>query len=60
MRENIYKCYDQQALISKIYNSSYNLISKNKQLNKKMGKDTNSHFSKEDIQMVANRHMKRY
>ena len=48
-----------KGLISKIYRSSYNSMSKNKQHNpKKQAEDLNRCFSEEDIQMV-NRHVKR-
>ena len=49
-----------KALISKIYKQLIQLnIKTNKQPNKKLGRSSTRHFSKEDEQM-AKKHMKRY
>ena len=48
-----------KGLISKRYNSSYNLNTRETTAQpKKWGRDLNRHYSKKDIQM-ANKHMKR-
>ena len=58
MGENICKSCDQQGVnIQNIQTFLTALYQKSKQLNQKVGKDLNKHFSKENIQM-ANRHRK--